>query len=191
MAASGGRAGAVASLVTALIEVEVPAPGADDEDRDRLLQYAMRLLGSSMSSSARAGFAQSSELARRRLVQAGRTDDALAMSERLQRLAGASARWRNLPAALQLLTCLMQSAGAVGRVGYGAGTILCGGRASSVQRPAVAPTTHRLVAPEPAQPSAPATAGLGAGAPTGVRRLAANRKLGVPVVEGVVSEGEL
>jgi len=150
---AGENALAVAGLVTALIEAAVPELEPSDARATRLLHYAMRILGSSMSSSAPATVAQSAELARRRLVQSGRTGDALALTERLQRLDdGAPSGWHNLPAVVQLLTCLMQSPPPGAFAGYASGSLLSrpgAAAAATVPRQLSAAGSQRIVAPEP------------------------------------------
>ena len=92
-----------------LIELQVPQADAEDRpfDDDRLLRYATRILTSRLAGSLVAE-SQSSEIARRRLVQAGRPADALALSEAINRLHDGHVL-KNLPAALQMLCGLMQS----------------------------------------------------------------------------------
>ncbi|KAL3915743.1 MAG: hypothetical protein SGPRY_007099, partial [Prymnesium sp.] len=75
----------------------------------RLLQFAMRVLSSRMACVALAPATQSAELARRRLVQAGRASDALAFSDLLQRLQRGTHGLTNMPTILQLLVALMNS----------------------------------------------------------------------------------
>jgi len=120
---------AVTALVRALIEAEVPELPPGDERALRLLRYALRILGSSMPS-ALPSASQSAELARRRLVHAGRTEDALALSRRLRALEACPGA-RNLPCVLHLLTCLMQSPPPGSLAAFARGSLLerTGGRA--------------------------------------------------------------
>ena len=78
----------VATELARLIALEVPQ--LSSEESDRLLRYCTRILGSRIAGGGLAAEAQSTELARRRLVQAGRPADALSLTEGLARLHGAA-----------------------------------------------------------------------------------------------------
>ena len=101
----------LAGQVERLIGQLVPElDGSDDDARaGRLLQFSLRVLSSRIASTSLAPATQSAELARRRLVQAGRASDALAFSELLQRLERSAHGLAQLPGLLQLFTALMHS----------------------------------------------------------------------------------
>jgi len=100
----------IAEQVSRLIAHEVPElDDATDPRAAQLLHYCMRILGSRIGTSASwpTTMTQQSEASRRKLVQAGRTADALELSEHIQRLIIGSRHLAHLPAALQLLCALM------------------------------------------------------------------------------------
>lgn len=97
----------IADQLQHLIELEVPQLPDDSEPAARLLRYSVRILNSRIAGGLVAE-SQSAEIARRRLVQAGRPTDALALSEAIGRLHDGQGM-RDLPAALQMLCALMHS----------------------------------------------------------------------------------
>ncbi|KAL1528856.1 hypothetical protein AB1Y20_010179 [Prymnesium parvum] len=88
---------------------QLRVPTEDDSSSARLLHFSLRILSSRMASSSLATTPQSAELARRRLVHAGRASDALKLSGLLPRLERSAHGLAHLPALLQLLVALMNS----------------------------------------------------------------------------------
>ena len=139
----------LAGQVERLIAQVVPElNGAENPNAERLLQFSMRILSSRMAGASLTPLTQSAELGRRRLVQAGRASDALALSDVLQRLDGSAHGLSNLPALMQLLTTLMHST-PVSSLAACAGAALL----SRPLAPAAAPTTRidtaAVAPPEP------------------------------------------
>lgn len=139
----------LAGQVERLIAQLVPETnGADDPKAVRLLQFSMRILSSRMAGASLTPLVQSVELARRRLVQAGRASDALALSDFLQRLERSSHGLANLPAVLQLLTALMNSQPASSLAAC-AGAALLSRPMAPVAAPAIRMDIAAVSPPEP------------------------------------------
>jgi gamma-tubulin complex component 3 len=96
----------VSTLLSQLVH-QLDAPEADPR-AERLLQHCLRIVGARMAGGLHSQAAVV-EATRRRLVQAGRASDALTYSELHQRLSRSEHGLHQLPAALQLLTALLDS----------------------------------------------------------------------------------
>ena len=135
----------IAELLQHLIQLEVPQLPEDGEPAARLLRYSVRILNSRMAGGL-VPESQSAEIARRRLVQAGRPSDALALSEAIGRL-GAGHGMRNLPAALQMLCALMHSTPHVAMSSCAGAALLA---REAPPAPPMPPLQHaHVAAPEP------------------------------------------
>ena len=135
----------IAELLQHLVQLEVPQLPEDGEPAARLLRYSVRILNSRMAGGL-VPESQSAEIARRRLVQAGRPSDALALSEAIGRL-GAGHGMRNLPAALQMLCALMHSTPHVAMSSCAGAALLA---REAPPAPPMPPLQHaHVAAPEP------------------------------------------
>ena len=133
----------MSAAIPELIDRLVPALPADDPRSTRLLQLCMRILGSRMAGGPITE-GSAGELARRKLVQAGRAADALTYSDLVRRLDESDHGLRHLPATLQLLTSLLHSTSTP----VPAGTTLLSRSQSSVP-PAATLANGAVHAPEP------------------------------------------
>lgn len=154
------RAIDIAAGLQHLIELEVPQLLDDGEPAARLLRYTMRILNSRIAGGLVAE-SQSAEIARRRLVQAGRPTDALALSEAIGRLHNGHGM-RDLPAALQMLCALMHSTPRVAMSSCAGAALLT--RAAPLAPPMPPLQYAHVMAPEPdVTPGGPGAAPHGPG----------------------------
>ena len=155
------RAMDIADQLQHLIELEVPQLPDDGEPAARLLRYSVRILNSRIAGGLVAE-SQSAEIARRRLVQAGRPTDALALSEAIGRLHDGQGM-RDLPAALQMLCALMHSTPHVAMSSCAGAALLA---REAPLAPPMPPLQHaHVTAPEPdVTPREPGAAPLAKGA---------------------------
>ena len=151
----------IADQLQHLIELEVPQLPDDSEPAARLLRYSVRILNSRIAGGLVAE-SQSAEIARRRLVQAGRPTDALALSEAIGRLHDGQGM-RDLPAALQMLCALMHSTPRVAMSSCAGAALLT---REAPLAPPMPPLQHaHVTAPEPdVTPREPGAAPLAKGA---------------------------